>query len=76
MTNNGQVEFPNEAGIFSQEDYADRSVFYVSGNEDRTLAPISVPAIEIPPMETPPVSQAGIIEIFSTCSGDCVRNPC
>ena len=58
MTNNGQVEFPNEAGIFSQEDYADRSVFYVSGNEDRTLAPISVPAIETPPMATPPVSQA------------------
>ena len=40
------------------EDYADRSVFDVSGNEDRTLAPISVPAIETPPMATPPVSQA------------------
>ena len=40
------------------EDYVDRSVFDVSGNEDRTLAPISVPAIETPPMATPPVSQA------------------
>ena len=58
MTNNGQAEFPNEAGTFSLEDYADRSVFHVSGNEDRTLAPISVPAIEAPPMATPPVSQA------------------
>ena len=58
MTNNGQAEFPNEAGTFSLEDYADRSVFHVSGNEDGTLAPISVPAIETPPMATPPVSQA------------------
>ena len=58
MTNNGQAKFPNEAGTFSLEDYADRSVFHVSGNEDRTLAPISVPAIETPPMATPPVSQA------------------
>ena len=58
MTNNGQAEFPNEAGTFSLEDYADRSVFHVSGNEGRTLAPISVPAIETPPMATPPVSQA------------------
>ena len=58
MTNNGQAEFPNEAGIFSLEDYLDRSVFHVSGNEDRTLAPISVPAIETPPMATLPVSQA------------------
>ena len=58
MTNNGQAEFPNEAGTFSLEDYADRSVFHVNGNEDRTLAPISVPAIETPPMATPPVSQA------------------
>ena len=58
MTNNGQAEFPNEAGTFSLEDYADRSVFHVSGNEDPTLAPISVPAIETPPMATPPVSQA------------------
>ena len=58
MTYNGQAEFPNEAGTFSLEDYADRSVFHVSGNEDRTLAPISVPAIETPPMATPPVSQA------------------
>ena len=39
------------------EDYADRSVFDVSGNENRTLAPISVPAIETP-MATQPVSQA------------------
>ena len=58
MTNNGQAEFPNEAGTFSLEDYLDRSVFHVSGNEDRTLAPISVPAIETPPMATLPVSQA------------------
>ena len=58
MTNNGQAELPNEAGIFSLEDYADRSVFHVSGTEDRTLARISVPAIETPPMATPPVSQA------------------
>ena len=58
MTNNGQAEFPNEVGTFSLEDYADRSVFHVSGNEDRTLAPISVPAIETPPMATPAVSQA------------------
>ena len=58
MTNNGQAEFPNEAGTFSPEDYADRSVFHVSGNEDRPLAPISAPAIETPPMATPPVSQA------------------
>ena len=58
MTNNGQAELPNEAGIFSLEDYADRSVFHVSGTEDRTLAPISVPAIETPPMATPPASQA------------------
>ena len=36
----------------------DRSVFHVSGNENRTLAPISVPAIEIPRRATPPVSQA------------------
>ena len=57
LTNNGQAEFPNEAGIFSLEDYVDRSVFDVSGNEDRTLAPISVPAIETP-MATQPVSQA------------------
>ena len=58
MTNNGQAEFPNEAGTFSLEDYADRSVFHVSGNEDRTLAPISVPAIDTTPMATPPASQA------------------
>ena len=58
MTNNGQVDFPDEAGIFSLEDYANRSVFHVSGNEDRTLAPISVPAIEAPPMATPPASQS------------------
>ena len=58
MTNNGQAEFPNEAGNFSLEDYADRSVFHVIGNEDRTLAPTSVPAIETPPMATAPVSQA------------------
>ena len=58
MTNNGQAEFLNEAGTFLLEDYADRSIFHVSGNEDRTLAPISVPAIETPPMATPPVSQA------------------
>ena len=58
MTNNGQAEFPNEAGTFSLEDYADRSIFQVSGNEDRTLAPTSVPAIETSPMATPPVSQA------------------
>ena len=58
MTNNGQAEFPNEAGTFSLEDYADRSVFHVSGNKDRTLAPISVPAIETLPMATPPASQA------------------
>ena len=58
MTNNGQAELPNEAGTFSLENYADRSVFHVTGNEDRTLAPISVPAIETPPMATRPVSQA------------------
>ena len=58
MTNNGQAEFPNEAGTFSLEDYTDRSVFNVSGNEDRTLVPISVPAIERLPMATPPVRQA------------------
>ena len=58
MTNNAQAEFPNEAGIFSLEDYADRSVFHVSANEDQTLAPTSVPAIETPPMTTPPISQA------------------
>ena len=58
MTNNGQAEFPNEAGTFSLEDYADRSVFHVSSNEDPTLAPTSVPVIETPPMATPPVSQA------------------
>ena len=40
------------------EDYADRSVFHVSSNEDPTLAPTSVPVIETPPMATPPVSQA------------------
>ena len=58
MVNSGQAEFPNEAGPFSLEDYADGSVFHVSGNEDLTQAPISVPAIEAPPMATPPVSQA------------------
>ena len=58
MTNNGQAKFPNEAGTFSLEDYADRSVFHVSSNEDPTLAPTSVPVIETPPMATPPVSQA------------------
>ena len=58
MTNNGQAEFPNEAGTYLLEDYADRSVFHVSGSEDRTLAPISLPAIETPPMATPSVSQA------------------
>ena len=58
MTNNGQAEFPNEAGTYLLEDYADRSVFHVIGSEDRTMAPISVPAIETPPMATPPVSQA------------------
>ena len=58
MTNNGQAEFPNEAGTFSLEDYSDRSVFHVSRNEDQTLAPISVPAIETTPMATPPASQA------------------
>ena len=41
-----------------QKDYADRSVFHVSGNENRTLPPIFVPAIEIPRMGTPPVIQA------------------
>ena len=58
MTNNGQAEFPNEVETFSLEDYADRSVFHVSGNEDRTLAPISFPAIETTPLATPPASQA------------------
>ena len=58
MTNNGQAEFPNEAGTFSLEDYSDRSVFHVGGNENRTLAPISVPAIETATIVTPPVSQA------------------
>ena len=58
MTNNGQAEFPNEAGTFSLEDYSDRSVFHVGGNENRTLAPVSVPAIETPTIVTPPVSQA------------------
>ena len=58
MTNNRQAEFPNEAGTFSMEDSADLSVFNVSGNEDRTLLPICVPAIETPPMATPPVRQA------------------
>ena len=59
MTNNGQAEFPNEAGTFSLEDYSDRSVFHVSRNEDQTLAPISViSAIETTPMATPPASQA------------------
>ena len=58
MTNNGQAEFPNEAGTYLLEDYADRSVFHVSGSEDRTLALISLPAIETPPMATPSVSQA------------------
>ena len=58
MVNSGQAEFPNEVGTFSLEDYTDGSVFHVSGNEDLTQAPISVPAIETPPMATPPVSQA------------------
>ena len=58
MTNNGQAEFPDEVGIFSSEDYADRSVFHVSGNEDGTLALISVPAIETPPIATPSASQS------------------
>ena len=58
MANDGQAEFPNEAGTFSLEDYADGPVFHVSGIEDLTLAPISVPAMETPPMATPPVSQA------------------
>ena len=58
MTNNGQAEFPDEAGIFSLEDYADHSVFHASGNEDRTLAPISFPPIEAPPLATPSASQS------------------
>ena len=58
MTYNGQADFPNEAGTFSLEYYAVCSVFHVSGNEDRTLAPISVQAIDTPAMATPPVCQA------------------
>ena len=58
LTNNGQAEFPNEAGIFSLVDYKDSSVFHVSGNEDQTLAPNSVSAIETPPIAIPQVSQA------------------
>ena len=57
MTYSGQVEFPNEEGTFSLKYCAVRSVFHVSGNEDRTLAPISVPTIETPPMATPPATQ-------------------
>ena len=48
MTNNG---------TFLLEDYADHSGFHVSVNEDRTLASISVPAIETPTMAILPVSQ-------------------
>ena len=58
MTYSGQAEFPNEEGTFSLKYCAVRSVFHVSGNEDRTLAPISVPDIETPAMATPPVRQA------------------
>ena len=59
MTNNGQAEFPVEAGTFPLEDYADRSVFfYVSSNEDQSLAPISVPVIQTLPMATPPAHQS------------------
>ena len=60
MTNNEQAEFSNEAGTFLLEDCADCSIFHVSGNEDQTLASISVPAIETPPIATPPVSQASL----------------
>ena len=74
MTCNGQAEFPNEAGNFSLQDYVDRSVFHVSGNEDRTLVTISVPAIKTPPMATPPVSQAS--SISSRRVHETARNPC
>ena len=60
MTNNGQAEFRNEAGIFLLDDYAYCSVFHVSGNEDQTLAPISVASIETSPMATPPASQSSL----------------
>ena len=52
LTNIGQAELPDEPGIFSLEDYADRSVFHFSGNEDQTLAPIYVSAIQSPLMAT------------------------
>ena len=42
----------------SLEDYADCSVFHVSGNENQTLEPISVAAIETLPMATLPTSQS------------------
>ena len=58
MTNNGQSEFHNEAGIFSLKYFEDLSVFHVSAKEDQTLALISAADIETPPMATPPVSQS------------------
>ena len=58
MINNGQAEFPNEAGIFSPGDYADCSVFHDSGNKDQTLTSIFVPAIETSLIATPTVSKS------------------
>ena len=58
LTSIGQAEFPDEAGIFSLEDYADRSVFHFSGNGDQALAPIYVSAIQSPPMATSPASRS------------------
>ena len=58
LTNIGQAELPDEPGIFSLEDYADRSVFHFSGNEDQTLAQIYVSAIQSPPMATSPASRS------------------
>ena len=58
LTNNGQAEFSIETRIFLLEDYADYSVFHVSGNEDQTLAPIFIPTIQTPPIVTLRASQA------------------
>ena len=58
MTISEQSEFLDEIGTFSLEDYPDHSVSHVRDNEDQSLAPIPVPAIQAPPMAILPASQS------------------
>ena len=58
LTISEQSEFLDETGTFLLEDYPDHSVSHVRDNEDQSLAPIPVPAIQAPPMAILPASQS------------------